>query len=245
MTGESNNWGKVLAVGLLVVGLAAGGVWAGRYWLDQRAQNDLNARLAQGDADQVRSALLSLEEEDLESEAGKKSLDITAERMKEMSFSEIMAIMRSKDLTEEQRDHMRRVGFQVMRTSMKKNVDEYFDAPKAEREKILDRQIDEWMEFMNQMEAYREQHKDDPEHQADQERERERWRTRNTQEAKQRMEGGNPDEQKRMFFYWGQMRARAEARGLDMGGPWGRRSNDAARGDRPRSERSGRRGESS
>ncbi|MCP4591070.1 MAG: hypothetical protein GY842_10015 [bacterium] len=220
MNGEGKR-GPVIIIGLAVVVLGAGGVLGGRYWLDQRAENDLLARIDSGDEAELREALLSLDREQLRSEEGKRTLEVTVERLRAMSFAEVMEVMRSDELTDEQRRHLRRVGGEVMRANMEKNVDEYFDAPKEEREKTLDRQLDEWMEFRKEMEAYREAHRDDEKEEG---RERERGprgrHTRDKQEAKERMEGGDPDRQKRRMFYFGQMRARAEARGLNM---WGGR----------------------
>ncbi|MFH0982165.1 MAG: hypothetical protein V2A79_11560 [Planctomycetota bacterium] len=236
-TQGTRSWGKVLGIGLGVVVLGAGGVWGGRYWLGHRTENDLQAKLTAGNAQEMRDALLALDEEKLNGEEGKKALAVTAERMKSMSFSEMMDVMRSKDLTEEQRRHLREVGREVMMASVNKNVDEYFAAPKEQREALLDRQMDEWIKFREQMQAYREAHKDDPEDQA----EREHWQapTRDRQEAKERMEGGDPDQQKRMFYYFGQMRARAEARGINMWGGHGggmgggRGGSDSRESDRP------------
>ncbi len=218
MADSARNWGKVMGIGLAVLAVGAGGVWGGRYWLDRRAENKLHAKLAAGNADEMRAALLSLDKQKLDSAEGKEALKITAERMRKMSFAEMMEIMRSQDVTEEQRRQLQQVGREVFRTRMDESVDEYFNAPKEEREHILDRQIDEMQEFRKQMEAYREQHKDEPETQPD----RPRWQPpqRDRQEAKDRMESGDPDRQKRMMAYWGQMRARMEARGIDMGG-WG------------------------
>jgi|GEM_PF-2133546 len=221
MAGETRSWTRVLGIGFCVVILAVGGALAGKYLLDQRSEDGINSRLAAGSTDQMRDALLSLDREKLDSDEGKKAIEITAERMKDMSFSDIMEIMRSKELTEEERRRLRDVGREVMMTTMNTNVDEYFDATKEEREAVLDRHIDDWTKFREQMEAYREEHKDDPDHEA--ERERQRWRTRDRQDAKSRMEGGDPDRQKRMFAYWGKMKARMEARGMNMrGGPGGR-----------------------
>ncbi len=241
---KSRNWGKVFGIGVCVVALGAGGVWAGKYWLNQHAEGDLNARLAEGNAQEMRDALLSLDPETLDSEQGKKKIDITAERMKDMSFAEIMEVMRSKDLTEDERRKLREIGRELMMASVNKNVDEYFDAPLEQREAILDRHMDEWQEFREQMEAYREEHKDDPDDQAERERERQRWQKRDRQDAKERMEGGDPDRMKRMFAYWGKMRARAQARGIDMGR--GSRGSQDQKTDGKKSERSkrgGRKGE--
>ena len=229
MTGEGRAWGKALGIAVCVLVVAAGGVWGAKYWLDQREQTDVEAKLASGDADEMRDALLSLDPEKLDGDEGKNTIDLTTERMRDMSFSEIMEVMRSKDLTEEQRRHLRQVGREVMMASMNKNVDEYFNAAKEEREAVLDRHIDEMTEFLEQMRAYREEHKDDPEFQEERERERQAWRTRNRQDAKDRMEGGNPDQQKRMFAYWGRMRDRTKARGINM---WGGREGGASKDDR-------------
>jgi hypothetical protein len=230
MAETGRNWGKVAGIGLCVVAVA-GAAWAGRHWLDRRGDGDLHAKLAEGDTDEVRDALLSLDPEALKSEEQQETLEITVERMKQMSFSEMMDLMRSDDLTDEQRGHLRRVGREVMMARMEENVDEYMGAPKEDRQAILDRHLDEFLKFRDEMEAYREAHKDDPEFEKERERRRAEWMRRDTQREKERMEGGDPDRQKRMMFYFGKMRARAQERGVRMWGP--------GRGGGPRGGRSG------
>ena len=139
-------------------------------------------------------------------------MEIAAERMRDMSISELMEIMRSEDLSEEERRRLDTVGRAVFMSSVNINVDEYFEAPKERREQILDRHLDEWVELMAEKEAYREAHKDDSDAQA----EKEGGKQRDRQSAKDRMEGGDPDRMKRTMYYWGQMKNRAKARGLDM-----------------------------
>ena len=239
MAGTMSKPVRNVLIAAAVVAVAAGAVWGGRYWF-QRRGGGLQAQLAGGNPDELRAAMLALDKDKLETPEGKKSLEITAERMRGMKFAQIMEVMRGKDLTDEQRDHLREVGRETMMTYMNQRVDEFFAAPnKAEREKILDRNIDEMLDFQKQMQAYEEEHKNDPEHQAEREREWAAWAKRDTQQEKQRMEGGNPDQQKRMWAYFGQMRARAEARGIQPGGGPGRPGGPGGPGRPPgsRSER--------
>jgi hypothetical protein len=142
------------------------------------------------------------------------------ENMRRIPFDEMMRIRDAEEqLPEDQRRDLREKMGELMRGYMDDRVNEYFTAPKEAKEKILDQHIDEWQKFMEDMRAAREKRKDDPGERERGDRGRE-WRppARDTQQAKERMEGGNPDQQAKMMYYFSQMRARAEARGIEMGG---------------------------
>ena len=220
MGNTTSNRGRILGIGLCVIVLGAGGVWAGKHWRDRRADQELQAKLADGNAGDVRDALLSLD---------KDKVDVAVESLKDKSFSEITEVMHSEDLTDEERQELRRVRREVMMARMNERVDEYFDSPEEEREKILDRHIDEMLAFREQWRAERERREEEGQH--DRERMRRERPRRDRQQAKERMEGGDPDRQKRMMSYWGKMRTRMQARGIEMrGGPHGMRGGPRASG---------------
>ena len=204
--------GNVLGIGLVVLVLGAGGVWGGKAWLEQRTENALHARLADGTPEQLRDALLSPD---------KKKSDAAVEVLKQKDFSELRQTIHPEDLTEDQRRQLHTAMHEVMRAHMDERVNEYFEAPEEERQKVLDRHLDEMVEEFERMRAEREARGDDPNAPPDGERRQPPLRDR--QEAKERMEGGDPDQQKRMFGYFGRMRARAAERGIDLPGPGGRR----------------------
>ena len=230
MADETSNRGRMLGIGLCVVVLGAGGVWAGKHWRDRRADQELQAKLAGGNANEVRDALLSL---------NKDKVDTAVEGLKDKSFSEIREVMRSGDLTDEERQQLRRVRHEVGMARMNERVDEYFNAPEEEREKILDRHIDEFAALREQWRAERERR--EKEGQDDRERVRRERPRRDRQNEKERMESSDPDRQKRMMSYWGKMRARMQARGIEMrGGPHGMRGGRrGSGGDRSGGTRSG------
>ena len=210
MASMSGRRGRLLVLGAGVLVLGAGGVWAGKYWAARRAESDLHATLAAASAEEARDALLALE---------KDQVDDAVEAMKGRSFSEMREMMRSGDLTDEQRQKLRDVMREVGRAHMNERVDEYFAAAEEQREALLDRHIDEMMEMRERWRAEREQRRE--EDGTERERPRREPPTRNLQDAKERMEGGDPDQQKRMTAYWGQMRARMQARGIEGGRGFG------------------------
>ena len=48
MGNTTSNRGRILGIGLCVIVLGAGGVWAGKHWRDRRADQELYAKLADG-----------------------------------------------------------------------------------------------------------------------------------------------------------------------------------------------------
>lgn len=138
---------------------------------------------------------------------------------------------RRDDLTDEQRDEVRRNMRQAWTGVMDERVDDYFAAAPEDREAILDKQIDEmqermtgWAERRKEREREREarDNQDGEQDKADQERRR-RWRGPQTRaQRKSRSESRDPDKSARRSAYFSAIRKRAQARGVEMGGPGGR-----------------------
>lgn len=158
------------------------------------------------------------------------------------AFDQMRETMDRKDLTEEQRmqigDNMRT----VMEEQMQARMDEYYRAPEAEREAILDRQIDELQKFRKRMEERREKEEaeraaegkqmTEEERQKEREKRMEQWRkreaTKSKAQRKQESESRNPNQMAQRFAYWGAMNKRMQARGIEPprfgpggGGPGG------------------------
>lgn len=136
--------------------------------------------------------------------------------------------MDREDLTDEQKRQIAQNMREVWRSTMRERVDEYFNASEDDRVAVLDRQIDEFQRFREEMERRR----------ADQERagqakegdkarpeREERWRgameSQSKEERKERSESRNPDEMGRTMAYFGAMRQRMTERGIKPpeGGP--------------------------
>ncbi len=190
------------------------------------------ADLTSGDTGRVVGALAKMDAEAFAAEDNADLRRSAVNTLKNASLADVFDRMRSADLTEEERARLRENMGQVMRESMAQNVDEY-EAATSEEEKtaVIDRHLDEWIEFQEEMRAYHEAHKDDPEYQKEMaqagQRQGGNWTPPSRDERKQRMESRNPDETVRFFRYFGQMMQRANERGVNMfggpGGPGGRR----------------------
>lgn len=173
--------------------------------------------------------------------------ELTVEAIKEQVKEDPMKVMdrmrdaqRDENLTEEQKRRIRRNGRAVMMEEMDKRMDEYFAATdEAEKNAILDRQIDEfqkmrevWRKRREEREAEREAKGED----AEGDRGGPPWRRGpQTREQRQnRSEGRSPDAMAKRMTYFMAMRARAQARGIEMGGPGGRggRRGGGGRGGR-------------
>ena len=209
-----------LWVGVVVV--AVGAVACGALWAVYGGAG-LRGDLTSGDADRMRAALAEADSEALKDEAGRETSRLTVEAMKNMSIEEMMGMWQDEGLTDEQRARMGANMQIVFMNYMGQVAEEFYNAPPDKKDEILDRQIDEWMEFRDRMEEYREAHRVDPEYQARRERERERWRNPSREDRKNQMVNQDPDRQMKMWNMFGQMRRRAQERGLDFG--WGRRGD--------------------
>jgi hypothetical protein len=200
---------------------------------------DLRGDLTSGDADRMRAALAEADSEALKDDAGRETSRLTVEAMKNMSIEEMMGMWQDEGLTDEQRSRMAANMQIVFMNYMGQVAEEFYSAPPEKKDEILDRQIDEWMEFRDRMEEYRQAHEDDPEYQARRERERERWRNPSKEDRKSQMLNQDPDRQMKMWNMFGQMARRAQERGLDFG-PGRRGDRDKEQedsGDRERRSR--------
>lgn len=167
------------------------------------------------------------------------------ERMK--SMEDFRNQMRREDLTDEQR---RKLGESMRRFwegEMQTRVNEYFEADPEERDRILDKHIDEMEEWRKAMEDRRRQEeekakaegKTEEEEEKDREKEREEWRkrmgSRSREERKADSETRNPNEMAQRMAYFSAMRKQMEKRGIQPpggpgGGPGGRGPGGGPRG---------------
>ena len=70
----------------------------------------------------------------------------------EEAFDKFREIRERTDLTEEQREKIRENADQVREQMMDERLKEYFSTPKADRNKVLDKQIDELEKMRNRFE---------------------------------------------------------------------------------------------
>jgi len=149
--------------------------------------------------------------------------------------------MRREDLTDEQRRQIAENMSAVWEGEMNKRVDEYFAASEAEKNAVLDRQIDEWRERMKEWEQRR---KEDEKKDGERDRANQAQRfagmfgQQSREERKERSESRNPDRAGRQMAYFAAMRDRATQRGITMpfgpgAGPRGGLGAGAGRGPRP------------
>ncbi len=123
---------------------------------------------------------------------------------------------RRDDMTDEQRQELRRNMRLAGRAVMREHLDEYFNADPADQEAVLDQHIDE---LAAQMDAWRNRRE---EGQRDRNRERGNRERRNRptptkQQQKSRAESRNPDEAAQQMVYFAALRAQAQARGVNVG----------------------------
>ncbi len=149
----------------------------------------------------------------------------------------LMEAMRQPDLTDEQRDELRRKMREAFEVRMAANVDEYFDAPEEERVVILDRHIDEMEKERARMEERRRERGEREEPPPGEREAGPTSRPRRDpgemtpQERKTRSETRNPDESARRMAYFHAMRARMAERGIQPPqGPGGRGGPGGPRG---------------
>ncbi len=138
-----------------------------------------------------------------------------------------------EDLTDEQRQELRRNMREVMGSMMTERVDEYYAAAPEEKDAVLDRHIDEFQERMKEWRKRREERRREQGDDADQERNREEWRERmrgrrgggTSEQRKSRSESRDPDQMVRMMSYFQALRSRMTERGIESPGGrggWGR-----------------------
>ncbi|HRX84039.1 MAG TPA: hypothetical protein P5572_03365 [Phycisphaerae bacterium] len=193
------------------------GLGGGAYLLFGRSTGP-ESDLASGDAARVVSGLTQMDKTALaDADHDQMRRDAMA-ALKKAPLADVLDRMRSADLSEEERHRLQANMQQLIREDMERKVNDYYAAPEEERQAVLDAHIDEMQKFMEEMRAYREKHKDDPDF-------KEGggaggWTPPTTQERKERMESHNPDQIVRMFRYWGAMQQRAQERGISF---WGGR----------------------
>ena len=169
---------------------------------------------------------------------------LTMESMRQMPVGDLMALWRSKDLTDEDRELLGRNMRTVWMEHMNEMANEYLTATEEEEKvAILDRRIDEFMEFRDRMREYRESQEDDPEDEEASEERREerrrRWQSPTKEERRERAAETNPDQQAKMIFMFRKMSERAKERGIDFGWGSGRGSGRGSGGDRGRDTQRG------
>jgi hypothetical protein len=196
-------------------------VLVGGYYTVGAITGGAESDLASGDSKRVLDALSRVDNEALASADNDALRRKAFDTLKDAPLEDVFDRLRSKDLADEQREALEKNMRDLMMADMNRKVDEYLDAPADKREEIMDRQLDEWQEFMKKMRDYQEKNKDNPEYKEYQERQRARRNSPTKQERKEWMEGSSPERMGRMFQYWGQMRARAKERGMDLGGDRG------------------------
>jgi hypothetical protein len=179
---------------------------------------DLQEELASGDAERMRAALAAADTEALKGKEGAATARVTVEAMKTMSMEDLASLWESDELSDEDRDKLEANMGAVWMNYMGQLADRFYAASEEEKERILDQQIDEFMEFKQRMEDYYEERKDDPEFKKRQEDRKHRWQTASKEDRKQRMMDTDPDRQMKMVNMWMQMARRARERGLDFGG---------------------------
>jgi hypothetical protein len=194
----------VLISGLLVAGVAAG-VWAYTAGSEPEKTSTLPAELS---AEAIKA-------------------------MAEKDPGKVFEAMGRDDLTEEQRRELMRNSREAMESMIDERVNEYYAAAESERQAILDRHIDEFQERRKEWDARRKEWQErrekedaeskDEEKKEDGEGERRGWRGRfasmSRQDHKERVESRDPDKTAQRMAYFAAAMARAQARGIGMGGP--------------------------
>jgi len=164
-------------------------------------------------------------------------------------FQRVHEAMNRTDLTDAQRDELRRNMHNVFEAQMEKRLDEYFTADAGQRRAVLDRHLDQMQPMLRQM----------AERRAQWERERQNrpvqpgnagasagaapaglgmaagggppgpgrrdWRNNppTQQERKMWSESRDPDQRARRMAYFTALRQRGQERGIQMPGPFGGR----------------------
>lgn len=213
-TGSSK---RGLIIGAICVVLLSGG---GLLAFNAGLFDNSSSELTSGDATRVMDALSSIDNEKLASADKEAARAKAFDTLKEASLETVFERLRSDELDDAQKEALRENLGTMMREDMERKVDEYSSAPEEEKEKIMDRHIDEMLAFRDKMRAYREKHQDDPEFEKEREERRKNRKAPTKEQRKKRMEGRNPDTMAKMMRYWPKMMARAKERGVEIG--WGR-----------------------
>jgi len=104
----------------------------------------------------------------------------------EQGFDTFRKAMEREDLTEEQKRQIRENADEVREKFIDDRINDYFASPKEDRNKILDKQIDEMEKFRKRMEEERDKREAERDQMTEEQRqkERERW---------QKMREGRPE----------------------------------------------------
>jgi hypothetical protein len=125
-----------------------------------------------------------------------------------------------EDLTDDQRRQIGRNMRDVMQTVMRERMDEYFTASEEDKNKILDRHIDEWQAQMERWERERQEAEKRGEDQEGSMRRMFGPGTQTQEERKAQAESRNPDQMAKAMSYFMAVQKRMSERGMKM--PWGR-----------------------
>ena len=197
----------------LAVVLACGYLAAGMLF-----DNSVESNLVSGHPQRMVDTLAQFDNEQFTSDENTDLRNRTLQAMKETPLEEVLDRIRSPELSDQDRDNLEANLKDLMMEDMNNKIDEYTEAPEEQKEEILDRHIDEMQDFWAEMKAYHEKHKDDADYQAEREKRQAAHKRPSKQDRKNWMEGSSPDRMVRMFKYWGKMKERATARGIDFGG---------------------------
>lgn len=166
--------------------------------------------------------------------------EFTKEALKNMppdqAFENFRKAMDREDLTEEQKEQIRENGREIMEQRMDERIDEYFNAPEGEKNKVLDKSIDEFEKMRKEREARDAEREKMSEE--DREKERQKWRdrmkdregSRTQAERKNRSESRSADKMGKRMAYFSAVANRMKERGMEPpnrgpfggGGPGGR-----------------------
>lgn len=130
--------------------------------------------------------------------------------------------MERTDLSDEQREEIRRRMREAWQAQLDQRVDEYYAAAAEQKQEVLDRHLEEMQRATQEREARREE-ANEPREPRD-ERRRPDFASMTRQQRKARAESRDPDRAARQMAYFSALRARAEERGVRMPfGPGGGR----------------------
>ncbi|MFQ5489658.1 MAG: hypothetical protein ACE5GE_02950 [Phycisphaerae bacterium] len=149
-------------------------------------------------------------------------LSVESLQAQTMDRGKVREMLEREDLSEEQRQELRKNMREVWRSAMDRRLAEYFAAADADRQAVLDRHIDELQERRKQWEQRRKEREQNGDN-AESRREdfRNRVASMSQQERKERSESRNPDQTAQRMAYFSAMRNRMSERGIEMtAGGW-------------------------
>jgi hypothetical protein len=221
MSTKESKGGRGVKVVVAILVLAVGG-----YFTKAAVFPSAERALASGKSKLVVDALSRIDQEAFAAEGNSELRGKAIATLKDAPLEDVFDLLRSDKLTEEERARLQGNLQELMRESMSRNVNEFYDAPEEEKIAVMDRHIDEMVAFQEKMRAYWEKHKDDPEFKNEGDGAHRTWRQPSKEARKRHMEGTNPDSMIRMGGYWMKMQQRATERGVKMWGHGGGRSGE-------------------